>query len=86
VFVTRFALQDRWRLVPTRANGQIAFGAYAWEQGRACYTPLSLDVLTLDGAAVTDITSFVAPQTSGPDRERFAAEVFDRFGLPSQLD
>jgi RNA polymerase sigma-70 factor (ECF subfamily) len=86
VFVTRFALRDRWRLVPTRANGQISFGAYAWEQGRRCYTPLSLDVLTLDGAAVTDITSFVSPQTSGPDRERFAAEVFDRFGLPSQLD
>ena len=47
VFLTRFALGDRWRLVPTRANGQLAFGAYAWVPEDGCYTPLSLDVLTL---------------------------------------
>jgi len=85
-FLTRFALRDRWRLIPTRANGQLAFGAYAWEPEKRSYTPLSLDVLTLEGTQATDITSFVAPQTRGPDRERFAAEVFDRFGLPHQLE
>jgi hypothetical protein len=47
---------------------------------------LSLDILTLDGTRATAITSFVTPQARGPDRERFAAEVFDRFGLPEQLD
>jgi RNA polymerase sigma-70 factor (ECF subfamily) len=86
VFLTRFALRDRWRLLPTRANGQLAFGAYAWEPGKLSYTPLSLDVLTLEGTRATDITSFVTPQTGGPDRERFAHEVFGRFGLPGQLD
>jgi RNA polymerase sigma-70 factor, ECF subfamily len=85
VFLTRFALRDRWRLVPARANGQLAFGAYAWEPEKRSYTPLSLDVLTLEGARATDITSFVTPQTRGPDRERFAAEVFGRFGLPDKL-
>ncbi|HET6954565.1 MAG TPA: sigma-70 family RNA polymerase sigma factor [Acidimicrobiales bacterium] len=84
-FLTRFALRDRWRLVPARANGQLAFGAYAWEPERSSYTPLSLDVLTLDGTRATDITSFVAPQTHGPEREQFATEIFDRFGLPHQL-
>jgi RNA polymerase sigma-70 factor (ECF subfamily) len=85
VFLTRFALRDRWRLIPTRANGQPAFGAYAWEPNNRRYTPLSLDVLTLAGTQATDITSFVTPQTSGPDRERFAAEVVERFGLPDHL-
>ena len=84
-FLTRFALRDRWRIVPARANGQIAFGAYAWQQETRSYTPLSLDVLTLEGTLATDITSFVAPQTSGPERERFATDVFDRFGLPRQV-
>jgi RNA polymerase sigma-70 factor, ECF subfamily len=86
VFLTRFALRDRWRLVPTRANGQLAFGAYAWDPDHACYTPLSLDVLTLQGATATDVTSFATPHTRGPDRERFATDVFGRFGLPARLD
>jgi RNA polymerase sigma-70 factor, ECF subfamily len=86
VFLTRFALRDRWRLLPTRANGQLAFGAYAWQPEKGSYTPLSLDVLTLEGTRATDITSFVTPHSRGPDRERFAAEVFDRFGLPDRLD
>jgi RNA polymerase sigma-70 factor (ECF subfamily) len=84
-FLTGFALRDRWRLVPTSANGQLAFGAYAWEPEKSSYTPLSLDVLTLHGTRATDITSFVPPESRGADRERFAVEVFDRFGLPGQL-
>ena len=86
VFLTRFALDVRWRLVPTRANGQLAFGAYAWDPDDGSFTPLSLDVLTLDGAIATDVTSFVAPYTRGAGRERFATEVFGPFGLPPLLD
>jgi RNA polymerase sigma-70 factor, ECF subfamily len=86
VFLTRFALRERWRLVPVSANGQLAFGAYAWDAEKGSYTPLSLDVLTLEGARVTEITSFVTPATHGPARERFAADVFKRFGMPDRLD
>jgi RNA polymerase sigma-70 factor, ECF subfamily len=86
VFLSRFALGDRWRLVATRANGQLAFGAYAWDPEAGSYTPLSLDVLTLDGAIATDVTSFVAPYTRGADRERYATDVFGPFGLPPELD
>ena len=86
VFLTRFALTDRWRLVPTRANGQLAFGAYAWDPEAQAWTPLTLDVLTLDGEIATDVTSFVAASTRGPERHRFATEVFGRFGLPLRLD
>lgn len=44
-----------WRLVPMRANGQIAF---------ACYRPTqlgSLTVLTLDGERITELTCFLDP-------------------------
>ena len=84
-FLTRFALQDRWRLLPASANGQLAFGCYAWEAEQQSYTGLSLDVLTLDGTWATEVTSFVTPYTRGPAREQFAADVLQRFGLPDRL-
>jgi RNA polymerase sigma-70 factor (ECF subfamily) len=91
VFLERFALLDPWRLIPTRANGQLAFGNYGWDPEKERYTALTLDVLTLDvltldGGEVAEITSFVAPHTRGPARERFAADVFERFGLPGHTD
>jgi RNA polymerase sigma-70 factor, ECF subfamily len=86
IFLNRDALLDRWRLVATRANGQLAFANYAWEADKKTYTAKTLDVLTLDGARVTAITAFVTPITSGPARERFAVDVFDRFGLPDHVD
>jgi RNA polymerase sigma-70 factor (ECF subfamily) len=85
-FLNRFALQDRWRLLPARANGQLAFGCYAWEAEQRSYTGLSLDVLTLDGTWTTEVTSFVTPSTRGRSRERFAADVLQRFGLPARLE
>jgi RNA polymerase sigma-70 factor, ECF subfamily len=86
LFLTRYALRDQWRLVPARANGQLAFGCYAWDAERESHTALSLDVLTLEGTRATEVTSFVTPYTRGPVRERFAADVFERFGLPDRLD
>jgi RNA polymerase sigma-70 factor (ECF subfamily) len=84
-FLTRYALQDEWRLVPTRANGQLAFGCYAWDGARESYAALSLDVLTLDGGHATEVTSFVTPYTQGPARDEFATEVLGRFGLPAEI-
>jgi len=64
---------DRFRLVPTRANGQPAFGCYL----RDAHTPIAhaygLMVLTLAGDRVVAITGF--PDTS----------VFRAFGLPRTL-
>ena len=85
-FLTRFALQDRWRLLPARANGQLAFGCYAWDAEQGSYTALSLDVLTIGGTRATEVTSFVTPHTRGPARVRFASDVLGRFGLPDRLD
>jgi RNA polymerase sigma-70 factor, ECF subfamily len=85
-FLERHALQDRWRLLPTRANGQLAFGCYAWDRQDQAYTALSLDVLTLEGGRASEVTSFVTPYTRGPARERFAVDVLERFGLPDRVD
>jgi RNA polymerase sigma-70 factor (ECF subfamily) len=86
LFLTRYALRDRWRLVAARANGQLAFGCYAWDAEAGTHTALSLDVLSLEGTRATEVTSFVTPHTRGPARERFAARVLDRFGLPDRVD
>jgi RNA polymerase sigma-70 factor, ECF subfamily len=63
----------RWRHVPTRANGQLAIGCYVWEEDQGAYLPRVLDVLTLRGAEIAAITSFVD------------GAVFARFGLPGTL-
>jgi RNA polymerase sigma-70 factor (ECF subfamily) len=84
-FLTRFALRDRWRLLPARANGQLAFGCYAWDEEQGSYTALSLDVLTLEGARATEVTSFVTPYTDAPARTRFAADILGRFSLPDRI-
>jgi RNA polymerase sigma-70 factor (ECF subfamily) len=51
----------RWRLIPTRANGQLAFGLYAWDDKRQTFTPRAVDVLTLRGAQIQEITAFLTP-------------------------
>jgi RNA polymerase sigma-70 factor (ECF subfamily) len=63
----------RLRYVPTRANGQPALGTYQWDPGASSYVSIALDVLTLDGARISEITAFRTP------------EVFRLFGLPDEL-
>jgi RNA polymerase sigma-70 factor, ECF subfamily len=85
-FLVRSALVERWRLVPTRANSQLALANYAWEDEKNSYTAKTLDVLTLDGALVSAITAFVTPFARGSMRENFAIDVFERFGLPAHVE
>jgi RNA polymerase sigma-70 factor, ECF subfamily len=56
----------RWRHVPTRANGQLAIGCYAWEDDEGAYMPRVLDVLTLRGGEISAITSFVDEAVFAP--------------------
>jgi RNA polymerase sigma-70 factor, ECF subfamily len=51
----------RWRLIPARANGQLAFGLYAWDDKRQIFMPRAVDVLTLRGAQIQEITAFLTP-------------------------
>jgi RNA polymerase sigma-70 factor, ECF subfamily len=73
VFLAKWALRERWRFVPTRANGQLAFGTYSWDGEKERYVAAGLDVLTLRGGQVEAITAFVTP------------DVFQSFGLPDEL-
>ncbi len=77
--ITRF-LEDRARLrgaplrvVPTRANGQPAFGCYLDDRDAPIARPFGVLVLTVDGERISAITFF--GDTS----------VFGRFGLPRTL-
>jgi RNA polymerase sigma-70 factor (TIGR02960 family) len=61
------------RLVPTRANGQPAFGCYLPAPPAATARPYGLMVLTLESDAIAAITWFADPG------------VFRHFGLPRAL-
>jgi RNA polymerase sigma-70 factor (TIGR02960 family) len=63
----------RYRTVPTRANGQPAFGLYALDQGDSIFHALGLMVLTLTGDRIGELV-------------RFDVGVLPRFGLPRTLN
>jgi RNA polymerase sigma-70 factor (ECF subfamily) len=100
VFLARYPLSGnwRWRRLPTRANGQPAVGAYTWDPDAGYFRAFALDVLTLEGSRIKEVTSFITRTTEVPDREGFArypdqaqdpskvVSVFERFGLPARLD
>jgi RNA polymerase sigma-70 factor, ECF subfamily len=59
--------------IVTSANGQPAVAWYLRSGRRGVYLPASIEVLTLEGARVAEITAFASP------------ELFPRFGLPAEL-
>ena len=58
-FIVTGPLAYRWRFVPARANAQIAFGTYLWEDDRSAYVWCALDVLRLDGDRIAEVVSFL---------------------------
>ena len=80
-FLREVTTDRRWRFLPARANGQLAFGTYARDTGardtaQDAYLPLGLDVLALRvtgaGVEVSEVVSFLDAD-------------FARFGLPARL-
>ena len=70
-FLGRFPLRagaPRERVLPTRANGQLAFGHYRLKDGR--FAAHALIVLSLRSQEIAEFTVFLTP------------EPFERFGLP----
>jgi RNA polymerase sigma-70 factor (ECF subfamily) len=63
----------RWRMLPTHANGQLAFGHYAWSEPQQTFVAHGICMLTLDGQDIAGITNFGT------------AALFDHFALPSSL-
>jgi RNA polymerase sigma-70 factor (ECF subfamily) len=64
----------RWRMVPTRANGQLAVAHYFWSEERERFLPDAITVLTLRGKEIAEVTAFRTP------------ELFPRFGLPMEME
>jgi len=63
----------RVRVLPARANAQPAVATYSWDTAQRRYLPTVLQVLTLAGGEISEITGFVDPS------------VFTGFGLPASL-
>jgi RNA polymerase sigma-70 factor, ECF subfamily len=57
-----FAAEERRvRVLPTWASGQPAFAVYHWNEETGAYAPVALQVLTLRGDRIRDVTAFVNP-------------------------
>jgi hypothetical protein len=78
-------------------NGQAASAAYSWVEAEQAFLPFALDVLTLEGDRIKEITSFISRSTLGRDPEYYerfpeqprdfeSAAAFERFGLPGRLE
>jgi RNA polymerase sigma-70 factor (ECF subfamily) len=68
-----YPLTERWRHLPARANGQLAVGCYLWNDEQQDYAAAVIDVLTLRGDRIAEVTGFISPR------------LFSRFGLPNSL-
>ena len=87
----------RWRHVPTHVSGQPALGTYEFDDAAGAYVPFSLDVLTLRGEEIKEVTSFIVRATGSedpgyyqdfPDQpldEGQVARNFLALGLPAQV-
>src|SRR5437868_3773166 len=87
----------RWRSTYTRANGQPALGFYSWDEEQQAYMPFALNVLTLSGREVSNVTAFICRSIESPDPDaykhfpgqpanpRSLSGFFERFGLPERL-
>jgi RNA polymerase sigma-70 factor, ECF subfamily len=88
----------RWRALPVSANAQPALAFYAWDPGEECYLPFALNVLSLRGERITNVTAFIARAMTQPDDEvdgrwpeqptdpALLATTFGRFQLPGRLE
>jgi RNA polymerase sigma-70 factor (ECF subfamily) len=67
------ASTPRHRLVPTSANGQVAFGHYSWRDEPRAFVRHAITVLTLRGTEIEQITFFRT------------GDAFTGFDLPDRL-
>jgi RNA polymerase sigma-70 factor (ECF subfamily) len=64
----------RHRMVPTWANGQVAFGDYSWREEPKAYVRHAITVLDLRGTEIVGLTFFRSP------------EAFTGFDLPERIE
>jgi RNA polymerase sigma-70 factor, ECF subfamily len=86
-----------WRHPLVQANGQPALGFYSWYEPDQTYRPFALNVLSLRGERISDVTCFGCRSIESEDREAYARwpeepiderrmrDYFLRFGLPERI-
>lgn len=75
-FLAKVALAPttpRHRLIPTWANGQVAFGHYSWREEPQAFVRHAITVLSLRETEITELTFFRSP------------EAFTGFDLPERI-
>ncbi|MBV9213480.1 MAG: sigma-70 family RNA polymerase sigma factor [Actinobacteria bacterium] len=99
IFLAGWPLSGRWdwRAVRARANGQPALAFYTWDEDAGAYLPFALNVLTLRGDRISDVTAFVTRSIEPEERTAYsrwpdqpsdprrALDFFERFTLPGSL-
>jgi RNA polymerase sigma-70 factor (ECF subfamily) len=89
--------QWRWRHVRTHVSGQPASAAYTWDDDAGAYLPFAVDVITLRGDRISDITAFITRTAPPPEEQHLArwpeqpadrrlVSVFERLGLPDRIE
>ena len=63
----------RWRLLPTRASGRLAFGIYKFDEQAGAFLAYAIQVVSQSGACVRDITTCIN------------ASLIAQFGLPATV-
>ena len=53
--------EQRWRILPTRANGQLAFGHYLLDEEGGAHVAHHVVVITLEGSRIGEMTAFMLP-------------------------
>jgi RNA polymerase sigma-70 factor, ECF subfamily len=74
VFDHPMAATNRWQMLPARANGQLAFGSYCWDRHDRLYVAHGVNVVTLRGTRIAEITAFLETNS------------FPGLGLPPTID
>jgi RNA polymerase sigma-70 factor (ECF subfamily) len=80
-FIQDDVIPQRWRHIVVSANCQLAVAGYIYDDDLGCFLATVIDVITLEGDRISDVTGFLSASVRGFDR----STVFPRFGLPLEL-
>jgi RNA polymerase sigma-70 factor (ECF subfamily) len=65
---------QRWRVLPSHANGQLSFANYLWSEEADAYCWHGIEVVALEGDRISEIVAFLDPDGHAI------------FGMPATLD
>jgi RNA polymerase sigma-70 factor (ECF subfamily) len=88
-FLAHYGFNERWRHLPASANGQLALACYTLDTATGRFVASAINVLRLEGDQVAESDYFLTAELLrrwGSDGTYVGAEVFPRFGLPTELD